>query len=164
MTPAKCAEGYYFMPKSLNSVIKIFMNSICTLIFVYYITVDFQDGANDLDVGVNESIIILLFCMPHDAYECPKVLLNVDSNARILIESDICGNVCFFALTTVTLHYWLPFQANDCVFSRYEQQKVYCSLEYPHLPPTYLLFYHVYKFHWQSKQITVQGIHAYNCV
>ena len=90
------------------------------------VPVDFQDGVNDLDVGVNESIIILLFCMPHDAYyECPRVLLNVDSNAKILIESHICGNVCFFALTTVSPHYWSPFQANDCVFSRYEQQKVY---------------------------------------
>ena len=85
------------MPKFLNSVIKIFMNSICTLIFVYYIVpVDFQDGVNDLDVGVNESIITLLFCMPHDEYECPRVLLNVDSNAKIVIESDICGNVFFF--------------------------------------------------------------------
>ena len=72
------------------------MNSICTLIFVYYITVDFQDGANDLDVGVNESIIILLFCMPHDVYECPRVLLNVDSNAKILIESDILAEMFDF--------------------------------------------------------------------
>ena len=106
----------------------MFMNSICTLIFVYYIVpVDFQDGVNDLDVGVNESIIILLFCMPHDAYECPKVLLNVDSNAKIVIESDICGNVCLFVLMTVSSHYWSPFQA------------VYCNLEYPHPPPTCLL-------------------------
>ena len=36
-----------------------------------------QDDVNDFDVGVNESIFFL-FCMPNDAYECPKVLLNVD--------------------------------------------------------------------------------------
>ena len=35
-----------------------------------------QDGVNDLDVGINESIYF--FCMPSDAYERPKVLLNVD--------------------------------------------------------------------------------------
>ena len=103
------------------------------------VPVDFQYGVNDLDVGVNESIIILLFCMPHDAYECPRVLLNVDSNAKIVIESDICGNVCFFALMTVSPHYWSPFKANDCVSSRYEQQKMYSNLEYPHPPPTRLL-------------------------
>ena len=114
------------------------MNSICTLIFVYYIVpVDFQDGVNDLDVGVSESIIILLFCMQHDAYECPKVLLNVDSNAKIVIESDIYGNACFFVLMTVPPHYWSPFKANDCVVSRYEQQKVYCNLEYPQ-PPSHM--------------------------
>ena len=101
------------------------------------VPVGFRYGVNDLDVGVNESIIILLFCMPHDAYECPRVLLNVDSNAKIVIESDICGNVCFFALMTVSPHYWSPFKANDCVFSRYKQQKVYSNLEYPH-PPSHM--------------------------
>ena len=34
--------------------------------------------------------------MPNDAYECPKVLLNVDSNANIVIESDLCRNVWVF--------------------------------------------------------------------
>ena len=37
---------------------------------------DFQDNVNDSNVGVNESIF--LFCMPNDANECPKMLLNVD--------------------------------------------------------------------------------------
>ena len=31
------------------------------------------------------------------------------------------------ALMKVSSHYWLPFHANDCVFSRNEQQKVNCS-------------------------------------
>ena len=78
-------------------------------------------------------------------YECSRVLANVDSNAKIVIKSDICGNVFFFALTTVSSHNWSPFQANDCVFSRYEQQKVYCNLEYPQPPlPHVYFFYHVY--------------------
>ena len=41
------------------------------------VPIDFQDGVNDFDVGFNESIFFL-FCMPNDANECPKVLLNVD--------------------------------------------------------------------------------------
>ena len=63
--------------------------------------------------------------MPNDAYECPKVLWNVDSNANIVIESDVCGNVQFlFAIRNVSSHYWSLFDANDCVFFRSEQQKV----------------------------------------
>ena len=63
--------------------------------------------------------------MPNDPYECPKVLLNVDKNAKVVIESDLCANVRIFALMNVSSYYWSPFHANDCVFSRYEQQKVY---------------------------------------
>ena len=63
--------------------------------------------------------------MPNDAYECPKVLLNVDENAKILRESDLCANVRFFALINVSSHNWSLFHANDCVFSRNEQQRVY---------------------------------------
>ena len=64
--------------------------------------------------------------MPNDPYECPKVLLNVDENAKIVIESDLCANVRIFALMNVSLRCWSPFHANDCVFSRNEQQKVKC--------------------------------------
>ena len=63
-------------------------------------------------------------CMSNDAYQCPKVLLNVEKNAKIVIESDLCANVRIFALMNVSSHYWSPFHANDCVFSRNEQQKV----------------------------------------
>ena len=56
--------------------------------------------------------------MPNDAYECPKVLLNVDENAKIVIESDLCANVCIFALMNVFSQNWSPFHANECVFSR----------------------------------------------
>ena len=48
------------------------------------------------------------------------------------MESDLCANVRIFALMNVSSHYWSPFHANDFVFSRNEQQKVYsrvyCSL------------------------------------
>ena len=63
--------------------------------------------------------------MPNNPYECPKVLLNVDQNAKIVIESDLRANVRIFALINVSSHYWSPFHANDCAFSRNEQQKEY---------------------------------------
>ena len=36
--------------------------------------------------------------MSNDGNECPKMLLNVDQNVKIVIESDLCANVRFFAL------------------------------------------------------------------
>ena len=54
----------------------------------------------------------------------PKNVLNVDKNAKIVIESDLCSNVRFFALMNVSSRYWSPFHANESVFSRNEQQKV----------------------------------------
>ena len=61
--------------------------------------------------------------MPNNIYECPKVLLIVGQNAKIVIESDLCANVRIFVLMNVCFHYWSPFHANDCVFSRNEQQR-----------------------------------------
>ena len=46
-------------------------------------------------------------------------------NRFSVIESDLCANVRFFALMNVSSRCWSPFDANDCVFSRNEQQKVY---------------------------------------
>ena len=54
--------------------------------------------------------------MPNDAKECPKMLLNVDLNAKLVIESDLCANVRFFALMNVSSRCWSPFYANECVF------------------------------------------------
>ena len=62
--------------------------------------------------------------MPNNAYECSKVLLNVDWDAKIVIKSNLCANVGIFALMNVSSHYWSPFHANDCVSYRNEQQKV----------------------------------------
>ena len=52
------------------------------------------------------------------------MLLNVDQNAKIVIESDLGANVRFFALMNVSSRCRSPFHANECVFSRNEQQKV----------------------------------------
>ena len=62
--------------------------------------------------------------MPNDAYEHMKMLLNVNKNAKIIIESELRANVRFLALTNACLRYWSSIHANECVFSRNEQRKV----------------------------------------
>ena len=62
--------------------------------------------------------------MSNDANEYPKMLLNVDKNAKIVIESDLCANVRFFELMNVSSRCWSPFHANKSVFFRNKQQKV----------------------------------------
>ena len=63
--------------------------------------------------------------MPNDAHECMKMLLNVNKNAKIVIESELPANVRFLALMSGSSRYWSSIHANVCVFSRNEQQKVY---------------------------------------
>ena len=62
--------------------------------------------------------------MSNDASECPKVFLNVNKNAKIVIESELNANVRCLALMNVSSRIWSPFYANGCVFSRNEKQKV----------------------------------------
>ena len=62
--------------------------------------------------------------MSNDANECPKILLNVDKNAKIVIESDLGANARLFALMNVSSRCWSLFHTNECVLSRNEQQKV----------------------------------------
>ena len=63
--------------------------------------------------------------MPNDAYEHMKMLLNVNKSAKIVIESELHANVRFLALMNASSRYWSSIDANECVFSRNEQQKVY---------------------------------------
>ena len=71
---------------------------------------------------------IFLFCMPNDAYEHMKMLLNVNKNAaKIVIESELGANVCFLAPMNASSLYWSSIHANECVFYRNEQQKVYMT-------------------------------------
>ena len=63
--------------------------------------------------------------MPNDPYEHVKMLLNVKKNAKIVIECELRANVRFLAVMNASSRYWLSIQANECVFSRNEQQKVY---------------------------------------
>ena len=66
--------------------------------------------------------------MPNDAYEHMKMLLNVNKNAKIVIECELRANVRFLALMNASSRYWWSIHANECVFSRNEQQKVYLDL------------------------------------
>ena len=61
--------------------------------------------------------------MPNDAYEHMKMLLNINDNAKIVIESEFRANVRFLALMNASWCYWSSIDANECVFSPNEQQK-----------------------------------------
>ena len=63
--------------------------------------------------------------MPNDAYEYIKMLLNVNKNAKFVIECELHANVRFLALMNASSRYWSSIHTNECVFSRNEQQKVY---------------------------------------
>ena len=63
--------------------------------------------------------------MPNDTYQHVKMILNVNKNAKIIIESELRVNVRFLALMNASLRYWSSIHANQCMFSRNEQQKVY---------------------------------------
>ena len=45
---------------------------------MFFVPIVCQGGVNDFDVGANKSLFFSLYADPNDAYECPKVLLNVD--------------------------------------------------------------------------------------
>ena len=91
---------------------------------MFIVPIDFHDGVNDLNVSANESVLFL-FCMPNDTYEHMKMILNVNKNAKIVIESELRTNVHFVALMNASSHYWSSFHTNECIFSRNEQQKEY---------------------------------------
>ena len=63
--------------------------------------------------------------MPNDANEHVKMLLNVNKNAKFFIEPELRANVRFSTLMNASSRYWSPIHANECVFCRNEQQKVY---------------------------------------
>ena len=55
-----------------------------------------------------------------NAIECKK-----KKNAKIVIDGELRANVRFLALMNASSRYWSSIHANECVFSRNEQQKVY---------------------------------------
>ena len=59
------------------------------------------------------------------------MFLNVDKNAKTVIESELSATVRFLALMNVSSCNSSPFYANECLISYNEQQKVY--LEECHL-------------------------------
>ena len=68
-------------------------------------------------------IHLLLFITRKYAIICVKQRSIVQKYIHV-IESDLCANVRLFALMKVSSRCWSPFHANECVFSRNEQQKV----------------------------------------
>ena len=46
----------------------------------------------------------------------PKNVFECWLKCKIVIESDLCGNVCFFSLMNVSSRCWLPFHTDECVF------------------------------------------------
>ena len=59
-----------------------------------------------------------------------KILLNVNKNARILIECELHANVRFLAIMNASSRYWSSIHTNESVFSRNEQQEVYLGKPY----------------------------------
>ena len=87
---------------------------------MFIVSIDFHDGVKDLNVSANESVFSSFVCrMTH-----MKMLLNVNKNAKIVIESELRANVRFLALMNASSRNWSSIHANECVFSRNEQQKV----------------------------------------
>ena len=68
------------------------------------VPIDFQDGVNDFDVGVNESIFFSFVCpMTHmNAQKCYWMLIKMQKN---ILESDLWANVRIFVLMNVSSHY-----------------------------------------------------------
>ena len=62
--------------------------------------------------------------MQNDANEYMKILLNVNKNAKIVIECELHANVRFLALMNASSRYWSSIHTIEYVFSRNEQQKV----------------------------------------
>ena len=87
---------------------KMLMNGYA-LYCLFIVSIDFHDGVNDLNVSANEYM---------------KMLLNVNKNAKIVIECELHANVRFLALMNASSRYWSSIHTNECVFSRNEQQKV----------------------------------------
>ena len=62
--------------------------------------------------------------MPNDAYENAVECKQKYKNTKIVIESELRANVRFLALMNASSRNWSSIHANECVFSRNEQQKV----------------------------------------
>ena len=86
------------------------------------VPIDFQDGVNDFDIGVNESIFFSFVCRmtQMNAQKCNWMLIKMQKSLL-----NLGANVRFFALMNASPRCWSPFHTNECVFSRNEQQKVY---------------------------------------
>ena len=114
-----------------NSVIKMLINSVCTFtknVCQLSVRAVFTWLSKGIGFGFGFTtpfgwLVYLLWFWFYDS-QVKTALLNIDYNAKIIIESDLCANIRFSALMNVSSRCWSPFHANECVFSLNEQQKV----------------------------------------
>ena len=87
---------------------------------LFIVSIAVHDGVNDLNVSANGSIFSSFVCRVTHT----KMLLNVNKNAKIVIEYELSASVRFLVLMNASSRYWSSMHLNECVFSRNEQQKV----------------------------------------
>ena len=66
--------------------------------------------------------------MPNDAYEHMKMLLNVNKNAKIVIESELRANVRFLALFRQMNAYFLVMNSKRCIIDMAKRKTVFKTL------------------------------------
>ena len=72
--------------------------------------------------------VYFLFCMPNNTYEHMKMLLNVNKNAKIVIESELRANVRFLALFTQMIAYFLVMNSKRCIVDMAKSKTVFETL------------------------------------
>ena len=69
-----------------------------------------------------------LFCMTKNTYEHIKMLLNVNKNAKIVIESELRANVRFLALLAQMNAYFLVMNSKRCIIDMAKNETVFKTL------------------------------------
>ena len=72
--------------------------------------------------------VYFLFCMPNNAYEHMKMLLNANQNAKIVVESELRANVRFLALFTQMNAYFLVMNSKRCIIDMANNKTVFKTL------------------------------------
>ena len=71
--------------------------------------------------------------MLNDAYEHMKMLLNVNKNAKIVIESELRANVRFLALLRQMNAYFLVMNSKRCIIDMDKSKTVFLKRSVFHL-------------------------------
>ena len=79
---------------------------------MFILSIDFHDGVNDLKAQMK---VYFLFCMPNNTYKHTKMLLNINTNAKTVIEPELRANVRFLALFKQMNAYFLVMNSKRCI-------------------------------------------------